>query len=367
MGTSGSARAIEDATAEVDKTLKTKAADAADEEAGNTDKGEQESPAPKAKRSTKILVVTVSMIVLVAVVVVAVLLTYDGNKGSKNSDEAAAAPSSTPPVAPSPPIFGVPTAMPAPQAGSEPTSSQITTMPTPVPIALDPTPVPSVSARTQMANFLSVNGVVVDETNPASSQALTFLVDEAALVDSSDPEKLIQRYALSTLDYGLRAEADSSGSESGSVTNETFVDAGGRFLGESAAERKLQTSLPLGSSGLDECLWVGVTCVNGTVVELRLGSKGYTGTIPAEIGLLTALTHLDISQNQIVGSIPEELYRLTNLQALYLYKNQLTGTISSSAGNWFDMIQLYLNHNQLTGSIPSTLTPLDGVFRSFGK
>ena len=358
-GKTSSAKAVEDTTAPVDKALNTKAADAADEEAGYTDKAEPEPPAPKAKRSTKILIVTVSIIVLVAVVVVAVLLTYDGNKSSKNRDEAVAAPSSTPPVAPSQPIFGVPTPMP----GSDPTSSQITTIPTPVPIILDPTPAPSASARTQLVSFLSVNGVVVDETNAASSQALTFLVDEETLVDSSDPEKLIQRYALSTLDYGLRAETTSSGGESESLTNATLVDEGGRFL----EERQLQTPLPLGSSGLDECMWTGVTCLNGTVVELRLGSKGYTGSIPAEISLLTALTHLDISQNQIGGSIPEELYQLTNLQALYLYKNQLTGTISSSAGNWFDMIQLHLSHNQLTGSIPSSLTPLDSVFRSFGK
>jgi hypothetical protein len=151
------------------------------------------------------------------------------------------------------------------------------------------------------------------------------------------------------------------------IDHATFVNESARFLEEREAERKLQTPLPLGSSGLDECMWAGVTRSNGTVVELRLGTTGYSGSNPAEISLLTAVTHLDISQNQIGGTIPEDIYRLTNLQALYLYKNQLTGTsISSSAGNWFDMIQLHLSHNLLTGSIPSTLTPLDSAFRSFG-
>ncbi len=91
------------------------------------------------------------------------------------------------------------------------------------------------------------------------------------------------------------------------------------------------------------------------LTSLDLNSNQLTGSIPSELGNLSALTSLDLASNQFTGSIPSELGNLTNLQQLYLASNQLTGSIPSELGNLTNLQQLYLASNQLTGSIPSEL------------
>ena len=61
--------------------------------------------------------------------------------------------------------------------------------------------------------------------------------------------------------------------------------------------------------------WEGIT-TGGTpsrVTGLDLASESLTGTIPAGLGRLFALTTLDLSGNQLTGTIPPELGWLTNL------------------------------------------------------
>ena len=57
----------------------------------------------------------------------------------------------------------------------------------------------------------------------------------------------------------------------------------------------------------------------------------------------------------MTGEIPPELGSLTNLEKLYLSDNQLTGTIPPELGSLTNLEWLNLNGNQLTGCIPQDL------------
>jgi hypothetical protein len=47
-----------------------------------------------------------------------------------------------------------------------------------------------------------------------------------------------------------------------------------------------------------------------------MGSSGLTGTLPSELGLLTALTKLYLFDNALSGALPTELGLLTALVEL---------------------------------------------------
>jgi Leucine rich repeat len=91
---------------------------------------------------------------------------------------------------------------------------------------------------------------------------------------------------------------------------------------------------------------------------LWLSNNQLTGTIPSTLGSLTQLTHLVLSKNSLTGTIPSTLGSLTLLNGLYLYGNQLNGTIPSALGSLTQLTSVWLDNNQLTGAIPSALGSL---------
>ncbi len=113
------------------------------------------------------------------------------------------------------------------------------------------------------------------------------------------------------------------------------------------------TGAPLGE-------WHGVdTDRTGRVVAVRLAHSGLSGTVPAELAQLSALTTLDLRNNRLHGRIPSELAALEDLRVLDLSGNrQLDGVIPDELGELRKLEHLNLSSNQLSGRIPSALGDL---------
>ncbi|KAM7482611.1 hypothetical protein LguiB_007194 [Lonicera macranthoides] len=180
------------------------------------------------------------------------------------------------------------------------------------------------------------------------------------------------------------------------LIHSTFQQLNSRV--ERAALLQLRSSLGLRSKEWpiksDPCLiWAGIQCFNGRVIGInisgfkrtRLGhqnpefsvealanfsqlatfnASGFAlpGSIPDWFGQrLSALQVLDLRSCSIVGAIPSNLGNMTNLTALYLSDNTLTGIIPSTLGQLLGLLVLDLGQNSLTGSIPLSFASLGNL------
>jgi hypothetical protein len=113
--------------------------------------------------------------------------------------------------------------------------------------------------------------------------------------------------------------------------------------------------------------WYGVTVEANRVIELIINSNNLTGTLPNELGQLTALQSLGMSNNpELTGEIPVNLFQITTLEwfgigncsllkSIELWENNFIGTIPYEIGNLDSLLFLDLHDNQLTGPIPPEL------------
>lgn len=102
--------------------------------------------------------------------------------------------------------------------------------------------------------------------------------------------------------------------------------------------------------------WSGVACnAANQVVSIQLFKYGVGGRLPVQLGLLTALTSLDLHSNALVGSVPTQIGLLTNLRYLALSDNSFTGAIPAQLGSLSQLLSLYLFGNGFQGAIPATL------------
>ena len=116
-----------------------------------------------------------------------------------------------------------------------------------------------------------------------------------------------------------------------------------------------------GSGWLDNflpCTWQGVTCEAGHVTVLSI-QRGLSSA-PDELALLTSLTELDLSKNELTR-VPAEMSALVNLRELDICQNQLT-TLPSSLRNLTELRDLDLSENELT-SIPNDFGALENLTR----
>ena len=89
------------------------------------------------------------------------------------------------------------------------------------------------------------------------------------------------------------------------------------------------------------------------VTSLDLSANNLSGDIPEDMGYLRGLHSLNISHNQLTGSIPHELGEITNLEALDISCNELSGRIPETFANLNFLGYLNLSNNNLSGRIPN--------------
>ena len=105
--------------------------------------------------------------------------------------------------------------------------------------------------------------------------------------------------------------------------------------------------------------WHGVTVDDdGLVTQLSLLENGLTGQIPASLGELYNLRHLDLGQNQLSDELPSTVGNLSGLVRLDLAQNQLSGEVPAELGK---LESLNLGNNDLTGTVPPELAELTNL------
>ena len=94
---------------------------------------------------------------------------------------------------------------------------------------------------------------------------------------------------------------------------------------------------------------------------VTLSSNSLTGEVPAELGNLSEMTFLDLSQNKLSGSIPSTIAFLTSLQEFRMTASRMTGAIPTEIGLITSLAVLDLSINNLNGQLPSELGNLSSL------
>ena len=90
--------------------------------------------------------------------------------------------------------------------------------------------------------------------------------------------------------------------------------------------------------------------------HLFIGYNQLEGNIPPEIGELTKLESLGLTENRLTGPIPASLGKLVNLVFFGLADNDLSGEIPTEFANLKKLRTFNIRHNPLlTGCIPANL------------
>jgi len=95
---------------------------------------------------------------------------------------------------------------------------------------------------------------------------------------------------------------------------------------------------------------------------LVLTNNALSDTFPLELFSFTKLEHLVLQGNDLLsGSLPTEIGMLTTLKELEISNNGVNGFIPSEVGKLVDLSVLKLENNRLYGTIPAELWSLDNI------
>lgn len=114
-------------------------------------------------------------------------------------------------------------------------------------------------------------------------------------------------------------------------------------------------------SSFSVCKWHGIECASGSqqVTSVDLGGNGVRGTLPAQLGQLTALRVLNIDESRLSGTLPATLASSTQLHTILLASNpRLSGTLPAYLGTLASLSVLDVSNTRVSGSLSSALGQL---------
>ncbi|XP_057819335.2 probable leucine-rich repeat receptor-like protein kinase At1g35710 [Cryptomeria japonica] len=118
-------------------------------------------------------------------------------------------------------------------------------------------------------------------------------------------------------------------------------------------------------------------CLLSNLSVVDLSGNLLNGSLPSCLGYLSSLTELhlssslpflDLEDNVLEGeTVLSSICLLSNLSKIYLSRNQLNGSLPSCVGNLSSLKELHLPYNMLSGNIPlsSSLAVLDLSYNNF--
>eukprot|EP00298_Acanthocystis_sp_HF-20_P016140 c21390_g1_i2.p1 GENE.c21390_g1_i2~~c21390_g1_i2.p1 ORF type:complete len:558 (-),score=77.71 c21390_g1_i2:38-1711(-) len=98
-----------------------------------------------------------------------------------------------------------------------------------------------------------------------------------------------------------------------------------------------------------------------TIERLEISNCALDGSLPSEIGTLSKLTKLALGYNYFSGVIPSEIGLCSKLEFMQLNDNKLVGSIPSEFGMLGAATYIRLKTNNLDGTIPSELGCLSSI------
>lgn len=288
-----------------------------------------------------------------------------GNTVSTNRHDESSLSSVTtqvPRITPAPTTTAAPSASPKWTPSVSPTLTPSTSPPT-----FSPTIPPINKALLNLIANNSPNGDTgLLETGTPQNLAFLATLEDAVVSLLNDNNRLLQRYAMRVFYFSTNGPT-------------SWIDTSGW------------------NTLLDECLWytsaqvpATICGMNDELLTLELTANGVTGTLPAELGMLTTLTRLYIKgvsgSPGLTGDIPESLAALTDMSVVVLNDHQfasplsetvvagwqsasliniigseLSGTIPLSVVGLTLCTNLLLDNNTLTGTIPTTVTDMSAL------
>ena len=178
-----------------------------------------------------------------------------------------------------------------------------------------------------------------DETSAQRKAAIWIANHDSRQVPLVD-DNWLQRYALATLYFETSPWLDDL-----------------NFLDGDKSECEWNKIAPF---DLDSYIEVGVLCDKQSEVnEIRLIELGMIGSVPPEIKLLTSLSTVILTINELTG-LPSEMGALSSLTALFLDFNNFTA-IPDSFSMLTNLQFFSMGYNHFRGSIPTLLGALTSL------